>query len=158
VDPAVERPADEAVGLIGRASPIPVSSHQPVLKGIGSLTAEKDGIKGIVLLGSLASVHDDFDWMRELWDWLRPLMESGVPILGICFGHQLIAHRLGGKVEYKPLGRIGAVLAPLCLILAPLNLLVDMTQPLRFWHLMTYLPGYVNFQSPITVLNVPFFK
>lgn len=57
---------------------------------------------------------------------------------------------LGGKVEYKPLGKIGAILAPLCLILAPLNLLADMTQPLRFWHLMTYLPGYVNFKSPIT--------
>lgn len=57
---------------------------------------------------------------------------------------------LGGKTEYKPLGRIGAILAPLCLILAPMNLLVDMTQPLRFWHLMTYLPGYVNFRSPIT--------
>jgi len=57
---------------------------------------------------------------------------------------------LGGKIEYKPLGRIGAILAPLCLVLAPLNLLVDMTQPLRAWHLMTYLPGYVNFKSPIT--------
>lgn len=57
---------------------------------------------------------------------------------------------LGGKVEYKPLGRIGAILAPLCLVLAPMNLLVDMTQPARFWHLMTYLPGYVNFKSPIT--------
>ena len=57
---------------------------------------------------------------------------------------------LGGKVEYKPLGKIGAIVAPLCLILAPMNLLSDMTQPLRFWHLMTYLPGYVNFRSPIT--------
>ncbi|MGD2062212.1 MAG: polysulfide reductase NrfD [Nitrospirota bacterium] len=57
---------------------------------------------------------------------------------------------LGGKTEYKPLGKIGAILAPLCLVLAPMNLLADMTQPLRFWHLMTYLPGYVNFRSPIT--------
>ncbi len=57
---------------------------------------------------------------------------------------------LGRKVEYKPLGKIGAILAPLCLILAPMNLLSDMAQPLRFWHLMTYLPGYINFKSPIT--------
>jgi tetrathionate reductase subunit C len=57
---------------------------------------------------------------------------------------------LGGKVEYKPLGKIGAVVAPLCLILAPMNLLVEMAQPLRAWHLMTYLPGYVNLKSPIT--------
>jgi Ni/Fe-hydrogenase subunit HybB-like protein len=57
---------------------------------------------------------------------------------------------LGGKVEYKPLGKIGAVVAPLCLVLAPMNLLVEMAQPLRAWHLMTYLPGYVNLKSPIT--------
>lgn len=57
---------------------------------------------------------------------------------------------LGGKTEYKPLGKIGAVVAPLCLILAPMNLLIEMAQPLRAWHLMTYLPGYVNPKSPIT--------
>ena len=57
---------------------------------------------------------------------------------------------LGGKVEYKPLGKIGAVVAPLCLVLAPLNLLVEMAQPLRSWHLMTYFPGYINLKSPIT--------
>jgi tetrathionate reductase subunit C len=57
---------------------------------------------------------------------------------------------LGGKAEYKPLGKIGAVVAPLCLVLAPMNLLVEMAQPLRAWHLMTYLPGYVNLKSPIT--------
>ncbi len=57
---------------------------------------------------------------------------------------------LGGKSEYKALGKIGAVVAPLCLILAPMNLLVEMAQPFRFWHLMTYLPGYVNLRSPIT--------
>jgi len=57
---------------------------------------------------------------------------------------------LGGKAEYKPLGKIGAVVAPLCLVLAPMNLLVEMAQPLRAWHLMTYLPGYINLKSPIT--------
>ncbi len=57
---------------------------------------------------------------------------------------------LGGKSEYKPLGKIGAVVAPLCLILAPANLLVEMAQPLRAWHLMTYLPDYINLKSPIT--------
>lgn len=57
---------------------------------------------------------------------------------------------LGGKTEYKPLGKIGAVVAPLCLVLAPMNLLVEMAQPLRAWHLMTYLPGYINMKSPIT--------
>lgn len=53
---------------------------------------------------------------------------------------------LGGKIEYKPLGRIGAVLAPLLLCLAPMTLLIDLEQPMRFWHLLVYL----NWTSPIT--------
>ncbi len=53
---------------------------------------------------------------------------------------------IGGKVEYKPLGKIGAVLAPILLIFAPINLILDLERPLRFWHLFVYL----NFTSPIT--------
>jgi len=53
---------------------------------------------------------------------------------------------IGGKTEYKPIGRIGAVLAPILLILAPLALIVDLEQPPRFWHLFLYL----NLKSPIT--------
>ena len=33
-------------------------------------------------------------------EWLRPVLRSGVPVFGICFGHQLIAHEFGGKVEF----------------------------------------------------------
>lgn len=53
---------------------------------------------------------------------------------------------IGGKVEYKPIGRIGAVLAPILLILAPLALIIDLEQQPRFWHLFLYL----NLRSPIT--------
>ncbi len=53
---------------------------------------------------------------------------------------------LGGKKEFKPAGRIGAVLAPLLLIVAPTFLLIDLEQPLRFWYLFVFL----NPTSPIT--------
>src|SRR3990172_13227872 len=53
---------------------------------------------------------------------------------------------IGGKTEYKPIGRIGAVMAPILLLLAPITLIVDLEQPLRFWHLFLYL----NLKSPIT--------
>lgn len=53
---------------------------------------------------------------------------------------------IGGKTEYKPIGRMGAVLAPILLLLAPLTLIIDLEQPPRFWHLFLYL----NLQSPIT--------
>lgn len=51
-----------------------------------------------------------------------------------------------GMVRFKPLGKIGVVLATLLLVIAPMTLLVDLEQPLRFWHLILYL----RITSPIT--------
>ncbi|MHB1391189.1 MAG: NrfD/PsrC family molybdoenzyme membrane anchor subunit [Thermoleophilia bacterium] len=57
----------------------------------------------------------------------------------------VIATLLGRK-EFKPIGKITALLAPILLIIAPLNLILDLEQPLRFWHLFLFL----NWTSPIT--------
>lgn len=51
-----------------------------------------------------------------------------------------------GMVKYKPLGKIGVIMAVLLLGLAPLNLLVELEQTPRFYHLFLYL----NLTSPIT--------
>lgn len=78
----------------------------------------------------------------------------GVPIAvyfymtGLSAGSFIIstmAYGLGMK-KYKPVGKIGVVLAILLLVLAPLNLIVDLGQPLRFWHLLVFLQP----TSPIT--------
>jgi len=53
---------------------------------------------------------------------------------------------VGGIKRFKPIARIGAILAPVLLMLAPIFLIIDLTQPLRFWHLFVYL----NPTSPIT--------
>lgn len=53
---------------------------------------------------------------------------------------------IGGRTEFKPAGRVGAVLAPLLLIIAPGFLLIDLAQPLRFWYLFVFL----NLTSAIT--------
>lgn len=51
-----------------------------------------------------------------------------------------------GMKKFKPLGKVGVVIATLLLVAAPLNLLLDMTRPSRFWHLMLFY----NPASPIT--------
>lgn len=51
-----------------------------------------------------------------------------------------------GMVRFKPLGKIGVVMATCLLIVAPMILLIDLEQPLRFWHLIIYL----RITSPIT--------
>lgn len=43
-----------------------------------------------------------------------------------------------GMVKFKAVGRIGAVLAPLCLVLAPVTLITDLESPQRFWFLLRY--------------------
>ncbi len=48
--------------------------------------------------GSRHSVNDDEQWIRELEEFVRRTAEAGVPFIGICFGHQLIARALGGTV------------------------------------------------------------
>ncbi|TAK30064.1 MAG: oxidoreductase [Chloroflexota bacterium] len=51
-----------------------------------------------------------------------------------------------GMAKFKPVGKIGVVMAILLLAMAPMNLIADLSQPLRFWHLFPYL----NATSPIT--------
>lgn len=63
-----------------------------------------------VLTGSAASVTERAAWMLRAEEFLREASERDVPLLGICFGHQLLAQALGGRVEKSPRGReIGTV-------------------------------------------------
>ncbi len=54
----------------------------------------------IVVLGSEASAYDDsLDWLRREKEFLQPLVDRGVPVLGLCFGAQLLALLTGGTVR-----------------------------------------------------------
>jgi GMP synthase (glutamine-hydrolysing) len=54
---------------------------------------------GFVLTGSRASVYWDEPWIEPTAEWVREAIDRALPALGICFGHQLLAHALGGTVE-----------------------------------------------------------
>jgi GMP synthase-like glutamine amidotransferase len=51
-----------------------------------------------LITGSRHSVYDDLPWIAELVDFLGQVLAKDRKILGICFGHQLIAHFFGGEV------------------------------------------------------------
>ena len=67
-------------------------------------------ISGIVITGSPAMVTEREAWSELTADYLEKQALSQTPVLGICYGHQLLAHALGGAVGYHPKGReIGTV-------------------------------------------------
>ncbi|BCS88619.1 glutamine amidotransferase [Pseudodesulfovibrio sediminis] len=69
-----------------------------------------DDILGAVITGSHEMVTDDTPWIHTTAAWVRETLTAGTPMLGICFGHQLMADALGGKAGYHPKGlEIGTV-------------------------------------------------
>lgn len=65
----------------------------------------REGFAGVIVTGSGAMVTDLLPWSEASAAWLRDAAHAGLPLLGICYGHQLIAHALGGQVGYNPAGR-----------------------------------------------------
>ncbi len=64
-------------------------------------TAECDGW---ICSPSRLSTYDDVAWLADAEELLRRIIAAEAPYVGICFGHQLLAQALGGRVEKSPAG------------------------------------------------------
>ncbi|MCB2145313.1 MAG: glutamine amidotransferase [Deltaproteobacteria bacterium] len=60
---------------------------------------------GIIITGSHDMVTEKHPWSEKTADWVKQAVEADIPLLGVCYGHQLLAHAMGGVVGDNPRGK-----------------------------------------------------
>lgn len=64
-----------------------------------------NNISGLIISGSPSMVTEKNHWSEKTIEYLTQFLDSTIPVLGVCYGHQLLAKLLGGTVDWNPLGR-----------------------------------------------------
>ncbi len=136
----------------------------------GATPASLADCDGWMISGSPASVYDDLDWIRTGEEIVRSAVAEERPLIGICFGHQLIAQALGGRVEQSAGGwGIGArqydVVRPLphfagdtmTLLASHQDQVVELPTDATIWSTSDYCPiaGYTIGERLVTVQGHP---
>lgn len=70
----------------------------------GEMPTSIDDCDGWLITGSRHGVYENLDWMLSLESFIRDLYKASKPLVGICFGHQIIAQALGGEVTKSDRG------------------------------------------------------
>ena len=100
VDPFVKGPAVNCFNGLVNLLGVKATYHMPGPFGVESLLKERDRSQAYIVLGSASHVHENLPWQRPLADFLMEELKNNKPLLGCCFGHQLMCHALGAKVEF----------------------------------------------------------
>ena len=88
-----------------RAARLPRSRVRVINIAAGEALPALDAIAGAIITGSGAMVTDHLAWSERAAGWIRDAVDQALPLFGVCYGHQLMAHALGGRVDYLPGGR-----------------------------------------------------
>lgn len=122
--PDTDQPEKARIGLLKcgtiRTDLVPVHGDYPELFGAfmaahpveivtfdaehGRVPDDPGECDGWIVSGSADSVYDGLPWMEETSRFLRTIVDAAVPLVGVCFGHQLLAQALGGEVTRSERG------------------------------------------------------
>lgn len=75
----------------------------------GEIPASPDEADGWIITGSPHGVYEPHDWIAPAKAFVRKVAEAELPMVGICFGHQLIAAAFGAEVVVADVGRIAGL-------------------------------------------------
>ena len=98
IDCAISSPSSDCLNEIIKRTNIPFTCHLPAMNGTDSLKEDMDA-KAYLVFGSHSSVNEELPWQQSMAKFLVDKLHQGIPVLGLCFGHQLMAKAFGGRVE-----------------------------------------------------------
>lgn len=104
IDCAVKDPAYACFNRLQRHTDSLLSYHNFPLQGTRSLNLET-GFNALIILGSHSNVGDGSPWHTPLVNFVLGKLREGIPVFGICFGHQLMAHAFGSTMKQNPSGK-----------------------------------------------------
>jgi len=98
IDCAIKEPCYDSFNRLVERFQHPFLYHRPPFQGMASLEKYPEA-KAYIIFGSASSVNDRFEWQIQLSKFIQTKLEKGIPVMGICFGHQLMADFFGSRVD-----------------------------------------------------------
>lgn len=65
---------------------------------------KSENISGVIISGAHENLTDNLSWMSIMEKWIKKIHLQNIPMMGVCFGHQIIGKALGGNVAFNPNG------------------------------------------------------